>query len=156
MYPSSVRAHVDTTYTIRTYVRAYARTCGRIAREAQEDVEAEDDGSTSFPPKSDTYARAFVESSAMAWLIACVCSGDHRLRCTDDRPTPLREMDPPQLAINSGRGGHPRHPGGQTHHQWSNEQWAPAARNFRWVSDYTLGAEHGIWWYYPKNAQRTD
>ena len=100
MYPSSVRAHVDTTYTIRTYVRAYARTCGRIAREAQEDVEAEDDGSTSFPPKSDTYARASVESSAMAWLIACVCSGDHRLRCTDDRPTPLREMDPPQLAIN--------------------------------------------------------
>ena len=67
-----------------------------------------------------THARAFVESSAMAWLIACVCSGDHRLRCTDDRPTPLREMDPPQLAINSGRGGHPRHPGGQTHHQWSN------------------------------------
>ena len=136
MYPSSVRAHVDTTYTIRTYVRAYARTCGRIAREAQEDVEAEDDGSTSFPPKSDTYARAFVESSAMAWLIACVCSGDHRLRCTDDRPTPLREMDPPQVAINSinsrraSQGGPPRHPGEQTHHQWSTAQWPPAAKHF--------------------------
>ena len=45
---------------MHAYLRKYARTHVRTAKEAKGDVEAEDDGSSSFPPA--THARTYVRT----------------------------------------------------------------------------------------------
>ena len=69
--PRNVRTYVRAY--VRTYVRTHVRTLGRLrahavhahayvrtAKEAQGDVEAEDDGSSPFPPA--THARTYVRT----------------------------------------------------------------------------------------------